>query len=114
MIDEIILEKRLLYDSSIRTNKPYIYVMTDLEACYNRQLVNIGGIVEEAVGVNRNMIRTITKALLILKYYICTGFGISAQSYRSKEDPIGGSRQGNIFAGNMCCDKSGFILHKVQ
>ena len=52
----------------MRINKLYIHVITNLEACYDRQLANIGGIVEEVVGVNRNVIRTITKALLVLKH----------------------------------------------
>ena len=61
----------------MRTNKLYIHVITNLEACYDRQLANIGGIVEEVVGVNRNVIRTIIKALLVLKHYIYTNFRIS-------------------------------------
>ena len=61
----------------MRTNKLYIHIITNLEACYDRQLANIGGIVEEVVGVNRNVIRTIIKDLLVLKHYIYTGFRIS-------------------------------------
>ena len=35
-IDEIILEKFLLYDASMQINEPNIHVIIDLEACYDR------------------------------------------------------------------------------
>ena len=65
-------------------------MITDLEACYHRQLANIGEILEELVGANRNAIRIITKVLPILNHFIYTGFGISSQSYGSNKDPIRG------------------------
>jgi len=41
-IDNAILEKRLMYDLAIRDGKPMMHNLSDLEACYNRQLLNIG------------------------------------------------------------------------
>ena len=35
-IETTLLEKRLIYGSSMHDNKPIIYNMTDLEACYDR------------------------------------------------------------------------------
>ena len=48
-----ILEKRLIFNTSLLSLKPIIYNLTDLKSCYNRKLPNIGGIVEELVGRNR-------------------------------------------------------------
>ena len=39
-----ILEKRLVFDNSLVTRKHTIYVMTDLQDCYARQLSKIGSI----------------------------------------------------------------------
>ena len=50
-IENVILEKRIIYDHSALTYEKTIYNMTDLEACYNRQLLNIRSIIQELVGV---------------------------------------------------------------
>ena len=80
-IDEVILEKRLLYDCSIFNRKPTIHVITNLEAYYDRQLSNIYGIVEESIGIDREGVKSISKVLPVLKHFVCTGFGISKQYY---------------------------------
>ena len=49
-IDSAILEKRLVIDNSILSGKLTIYHLTDLKACYDRQLAEVGGILEESVG----------------------------------------------------------------
>lgn len=46
-IETAILEKRLTFDNSLLSGKSTIYHLTDLQSCYDRQLANIGGIVEE-------------------------------------------------------------------
>ena len=55
-IENTILEKRIIYDYSIHIYQHTIYNMTDLEACYDRQLPNIGSIIQESVGVERRII----------------------------------------------------------
>ena len=35
-INEVLLEKRLLFDSTVRNQKQTINTITDLEACYDR------------------------------------------------------------------------------
>ena len=77
IIEEAILEKRLIYDCSIFNRKPTVYVITGLEVYYDRQLSNIYGMVEESVRISREGVKLILKVLLVLKYFICTGFGIS-------------------------------------
>ena len=45
-IDSALLEKRLTHDTSKHKNKPTVYLLSDLESCYDRQIPAIGGIVE--------------------------------------------------------------------
>ena len=46
--------------------------MTDLEAYYDQQLAQIGSIVQESMGVERNIIKLIAKIIPDFQYYICT------------------------------------------
>lgn len=62
-----------------------MYVIIDLEACYDRQLASIGSILEESAEINRSVVRLVTSILPIFKYHICTGFGISKNSYGNKD-----------------------------
>ena len=48
-IETVILQKRIIYNNSKLTNKLTICNMTDLEACYDRQLTNIGSILKELI-----------------------------------------------------------------
>ena len=45
---------------------------------------------KELVGIKRARMKLIAKILPILKYQICTGFGISTESYGNKKHPLGG------------------------
>jgi len=56
--------------------------MCDLEACYDRQLPNNGGIFESSTGVNIEEIKLITKVLLRCEHFIGTAHGVSKESYR--------------------------------
>ena len=76
-IEEAILEKRLIYDCSIFNRKLTIHIITDLEACYDRQLSNICGMVEESVRISREEVKLILKVLPVLKHFVCTSFRIS-------------------------------------
>lgn len=76
-INKAILKKRLLYDSSIQTKLPTVQVVTDLSACYDRQLANVESMVLKSVGINRLTLRVFAKVLLRLMHHICTSFGIS-------------------------------------
>ena len=42
-----------MYDLAIRDRNKMMHNISDLEACYDRQLPNIGCLVEESVGVER-------------------------------------------------------------
>ena len=56
--------------------------MTDLKVYYNRQLHEIGLIVEESIRIKRKPIQLIAKALPIIEYHICMSFGVSSEFYR--------------------------------
>ena len=55
--------------------------MTDLKVYYDRQLLEIGAIIEELVRIEMKTIQLISKMLLIMENYICTSFGASKQYY---------------------------------
>ena len=49
-----------------------------------------------------------------MKYYICTGFGISPESYGSERQQIGRTRQGNRFSGDTSRNTLCFIIKEVE
>ena len=59
----MLLEKRLIYDSSKWKLEEYIHAITDLSACYNRQLSNIESMVVELAGVGWKMVLILAKLL---------------------------------------------------
>ena len=63
--------------------------MTDLEACFNRQLANVESILEESTGIERAVIKLIAKVLPIFKRHICTRYRISTSYYRGVKDEQG-------------------------
>ena len=70
------------------------------------------GIIEESVGVDRNIIKLIIKVIPIMEDFVCTGYGISIT--REIADLIVGIGQGNIVLGNAYCNKSCFITNKID
>ena len=94
-IESALLEKRLIFDNSMLSGKMTIYTITDLQSCYDRQLAEIGGILEESVGRDRAAMKIISKVIPNWKHYICTGFGISKFYYGRENDRLAGTGQGN-------------------
>jgi len=90
-IESAILEKRLIFDNSMISGKDTMYAITDLQSCYDRQLAEIGGIVEESVGRDRAAIKLITKVIPNWRHYIRTGFGISNEYYGGEYDQLAGT-----------------------
>jgi len=60
-----------------------------LEAYFDRQLANVGSILEESIRIERQVIKLLMKILLILKRYICTSYIINENHHSRKEDDIG-------------------------
>ena len=62
-IETALLEKRIVFDNSLISYKKNIYHLTDLKSYYDRQLVNIGALIEESIGVNKNVMQLMTKII---------------------------------------------------
>ena len=52
--ESALLEKIIVFDNSLISYKKNVYNLTDLKACYDCQLVNIGALIEELIGLNKN------------------------------------------------------------
>ena len=113
-IETAILEKHLIYDLAVRDGKEMMHTISDLKACYDRQLPNIGCMVQEAVGVEREPAKLFAKILPIMEHHICTSFGISKTFYGSKTYKLGGTGQGNSVSGAICRDTSCIIFKYLE
>ena len=113
-IESAILEKRLIFDNSMLSGKKTIYTITDLQSCYDRQLAEIGGILEESVGKDRSAMKLIAKVIPNWRHYVCTRFGASSTYYGGEEDKLAGTGQGNRFSGDVCRDLSCLIIRNIE
>jgi len=113
-IETAILEKRLMYNMAARDGCKMMHTISDLKACYDRQLPNIGCLVEEAVGVEREPAKLFARVLPVMNHYICTSFGISENYYGSDIFKLGGTGQGNSVSGAICRDTSCIIFKKIE
>ena len=103
----------MIFDLEKKTEEPFAHTMSDLEACYDTKLPNIGGIVEEWVGANREAMKLIMKALPKCKHCVGTTQRISKDSHRGMNSLFGGTGQGNVFSGNVCRDVSRFVFKEI-
>ena len=88
-ITSAILQKRLIMDNSLISMKPTVYALTDLTLCYDRQLANIGSIVEESMGSNRKEMILYTKIMPNFENNVNTGYGISQEYYGGRNSLAG-------------------------
>jgi len=96
------LEKRLLYESNLFTENKMVHYMSDLEACYNRYIPEIGFMVEEAVGVHCSSATLFAKLIPRFEHKLCSSYGISEIVYGGEVDLLGGSGKGNFLSGAKC------------
>ena len=113
-IENAILEKQLMYNLVIRDRNEIMYNISDLEAYYNRQLPNIGCLVEESVGVEKEPAMLFAKILPVMEHHICTSYRISKDLYGSKTYKLGGTDQVNSVLGSICRDTSCIIFKKLE
>ena len=69
-IESALLEKRMIYDNSMLSGKETIYTITDLQSYYDRQLAEIGGILEESVGHDRAAMKIISKVIPVFSFVV--------------------------------------------
>ena len=62
----------MLHGTSKCNREHAIYLTPDLEACHDRQLPALGGMVEEAIRVNRKVIKVFLKMIESLRHRFCT------------------------------------------
>ena len=103
-----------MYDLAIRDRNKMMHNISDLEVCYDRQLPNIGYLVEESVRVERESAMLFAKILPVMEHHICTSYGISKDSYSSRTYKLGGTGQGNSVSGSICRDTSCIIFKKLE
>ena len=113
-IDNFILEKRLVLDNSIIIGKYNICNITDLQLYYNRQLVEIGLIVQESIGIQRKLIKLLIKVLLVMQHFVYTSFGISSISYGGNNEVQARAGQGNVVSVNICRDSLYLIIKEIK
>ena len=80
-IQNTILEKRLTHDAAIRSMGPMMHNASDLEACYNCQLPNIGYLVQESVRVCREVSKLFASVLPVTIKNACAGHGIGQKTH---------------------------------
>ena len=68
-VESELIEKRLILNLAKREEKQVTCTISDLEACYDIQLPNIGGAFEESMRVNREVIKLFTKVLPRCKHF---------------------------------------------
>ena len=56
----------------------------------------------------------ITKIVSIFRYFVCTGFGISKESYGRKYEKLVRTGQVNMVSGAMCRDQSCLVFRKLE
>ena len=68
----------------------------------------------ELAGINQQFAILMARLLQVLQHFICTGFGISTESYRSKTKIYAGIGQGNLFSGEAYKTKSSRIIKNIK
>ena len=76
-----LLEKRLTFDHAKNTEELNVHATSDLEACYDRKIPELCGLVEESIGANHKVINLLTKVSLRLEHHAGTVNGIIAAKY---------------------------------
>ena len=86
-----------MLDYAKREQMPSGYLISDLEACYNKKLPKIGGLVEETMGANRKMMIILSK--VFPKCYNCMGTAhrIGERYYGGVKNFLGATGQGIFF-----------------
>lgn len=103
-----------MHDVSVCNNERMTHDMSDLEACHDRQLPRIGGIVQEMLGIERKPMKIFESILPIMEHHILTGYGISDESHGSEGNQLCGTGQGNSMSGAMCRDMSCLIFKYLE
>ena len=95
-----------MYDLVIRDGKEIMYIISDLAIHYDQQLPNIGCLVQDSIGVKRELAKLFAKIMPIMNHHICTSFRISKELYGGVTYKLGETGQGNFVSSTICRDTS--------
>ena len=70
--------------------------------------------VEESLGVNREVIKVICNTVSKFKHFTCIGYGISNEYYGGDFESLTGTGQGNMLSGAVCRDQSCLVFKKTR
>ena len=76
-----LVEKRLILDSAVLTQDNCVWLVSDMTACYDRHIREIGEVLLTSHGVNEDSAATLIKALGKMQTHVQTSFGVSEESY---------------------------------
>ena len=76
--------------------------MTELEACYDRQLPNIGSVTQESTEVERKIMQLLIKVIPCFEHYICTSYDTSKVFCSRLAELLAGTSQGNVLSSSIC------------
>ena len=88
--------------------------MLDLEACHDRQMPAISGIVRELLGVDRYAIQLTTNVVSTFRHFISAGFRLSDKSHGGLKEELVGTRQRNMASGAICRDQSCLVFKELE
>ena len=103
----------LVFDYVKRTEEEIVYVTSNLEAFYDRKLPNIGGIVEESIGANRDTNKLFARVLLRFGCHAGIVHDVREESYRGGTVLLGDTGQENEFYGSAQSDTSCVIFKEL-
>ena len=88
--------------------------VSDLESCYDRQLPELFGLVEESLGANRKVVKLVAKVLPSFEHHVGTVNSVSKDIHGGQKDMLGGIGQGDVFSGVACRDVSCLIFKQLE
>ena len=100
-IEMTFLEKMLTFDYVKKTEDANACTISYLEACCDRQMPELCGVVEEIIWANRKAAKWITKELPRIKHYVGTANRTITKIRRDENELLEGTGQGNFFRSNM-------------
>lgn len=90
-INTAILQKKVIKDLVNTKNLPFIHYIDDRKACYDRQLPEIGMLVEISFGIAPQVAELFCKVLKNFEHHLSTAYGVSDEFYGGHNDPLGGN-----------------------
>ena len=80
-----------------KSGEENMHDVSDLEACYDKKLPELCGLVEESLATNRKVVQLVSKVLPRLEHHVGTVNGVSKDKHGGKKDTSCGTGQGNVF-----------------